>query len=148
MNNIFVIQKVLGASFIIAGIGKFFRFIEDPFQTLAIGHAANIDSFIEPYSNWVMSNDNFIVILVGMTMLITGIIELFNLKFIISACSIQLLMLSCFITFLHRAIPTIFVIDGLFIVGIAIVIKKQLGLKKAILWTQKKKLPKQPLSCF
>lgn len=57
MKDKLLIQKILGDAFIIAGIGKFFKFIEDLFKTLAFGHAANINSFFETYSNWVIANE-------------------------------------------------------------------------------------------
>ncbi len=126
------IQKLLGAAFIIAGIGKFFKFIENPYQVLTIGHAANIDSFLEPYSAWIISNGNFIIALVGITMLTTGLIQFFNYKAVTAASIIQILMLAGFMLYLHRAIPAIFLIDGVFIVGIVFVLRQKIALKKEL----------------
>ncbi len=124
--SVFQIQKILGTAFIVAGIGKFSKIIENPFKTLGIGHAANINSILEPYSNWVMTNDDFIIALVGLTMISTGLVQLLNLKFVILVSLIQLLMLACFVVFLHRAIPMIFMIDGIFVLGILTLIRQKL----------------------
>ncbi|SKA29413.1 hypothetical protein SAMN04488128_103115 [Chitinophaga eiseniae] len=121
-NTILFIQRTLGILFLLAGIDKFTKLSEDPFDRIKTGFNANTGSYLEPVSTFIFNHHTFFISFVGVLMITTGLVEIINNHWVKPAGILQIIMLASFMLYFHRAIPQIFIIDGVFIVLLIIVV--------------------------
>lgn len=122
-----VLQKINGAVYVVAGIDKFFYFFEDAKATLATAAAANSGTFLAPVSLWFFAHHRFVAGVVGVLMLVSGLLQLINRRFVLWASVVQGLVLMHFLVFLHRGFPILWYVDGLFMVALFVIIRGRLG---------------------
>ncbi len=120
-------RRTIGILFLIAGVAKFFNVIEDLEATLRVAAAANANTALKTVSMWFFQNERLVAISIGIAMILTGIIQLINRSYVIFASICQIFMLGGFMLFLHRGFSSIIIVDGLFLLGLAIVIKTHWG---------------------
>ncbi|MEE9426595.1 MAG: DUF6041 domain-containing protein [Paracoccaceae bacterium] len=106
------LERLVGASFVLAGLAKLFGVLED---TASVFHAmarAITGTELETKSAWLSTNHDPVILFVGLVMVATGTAQLLRHPTAPIAAAIQSLMMICFIIFLHRGFPVVFV-DGL-----------------------------------
>ena len=104
-------QQVLGYIYLIAGVGKFVPQIEAVDKTLLKAYNHNKGTMLEDISHWFYINYWELSIFIAIAMVASGICQVTNKFLVRSACFGQILMCFCFMIFLHRAYPIIYLVD-------------------------------------
>jgi len=115
MTRQLIVQRLLGTLFLLAGIGKFSTRIENPYQILEQAQAANLQSWTSTLSTQAVDSAAWLIPLIGICMIMTGVFQLINRGPLRLCAAVQLGMIAAFVTLLWRAFPAIIVIDGLFV---------------------------------
>ncbi len=119
------IQRLIGALFLIAGIGKFSTAIEDPYLVLEQARISNLHTWLAPLSEFAVAQEQWLIPLIGTTMILTGVVLLANRGPVRLSVIIMICMVLIFVMMLWRAYPQIFLIDGLMIAALIYILQKR-----------------------
>ncbi len=122
-----ILQRLIGAMFLVAGISKFFPYLEDPYVVLIAAQRANADGPLALLSDFALTGAVWIIPLVGAVMIVTGALQLSDRGPVIAACLVQIAMMLMFVAMLRAAFPAIWLIDGVIALGELIVIGRRMG---------------------
>jgi hypothetical protein len=111
------LERIVGVSFIVSGAAKFLGLGEDTEATLSVMAQANRDTQLGPLSNWLAHHHWAVAYFVGAVMLGTGIWQALHLPASKLAAVAQLAMIICFVTFMHRGFPVVF-LDGFYVMAL------------------------------
>lgn len=112
------LERLVGLSFVASGVAKFFGFGEDTEATLAKMAEANTGTSLALLSDWFATHHFVTVYFVGAVMVVTGMTQVLRLPISKLAGVVQLAMIICFVTFMHRGFPIIF-FDGFYVMALA-----------------------------
>ena len=108
-------QQILGGLYILAGIGKFIPQLESVEKVLRESSIANKNNWLAIPSQWMTENYIFMTWWIGVAMIVAGTILLLNHYFVRVALWGTLIMITCFMLFLYKSEPKIFIVDIPFI---------------------------------
>ncbi|MDW6004016.1 DUF6041 domain-containing protein [Vibrio mangrovi] len=109
-----IIQRIFAVLYMLAGIAKLFPQFEDVVAELKVAAIANQGTWYEGVSVWIGAHAQFVNLLVGAILFISGLVLLINppwTKWVIYG---QLLMMAVFVTLLHRSQPQVVPLDVVF----------------------------------
>jgi hypothetical protein len=112
-----LIQRILGAIYIIAGVSKYVPALEDVPALLKQCADANANTFLASITTLLYENVAYTTALVAAAMISSGLVFILDRALVRAAAVGQILMLCCFVTIIHRAVPPVIVVDLLFITG-------------------------------
>ncbi|WP_406737073.1 DUF6041 domain-containing protein [Thioclava sp. GXIMD4215] len=121
---------ISGGLCLAAGIAKAFPQVEDVAATLELMAAANAANLLGPLSAFLVAHVALVTTLVGLALGLTGLAFLTN-RYLVVACLIQLVLFSCFVTFLFSAIPAILLVDAPFFAVTLLVLWRALAPPRA-----------------
>lgn len=119
------IQRILGGLYIFSGIGKFFPQAESVEEVLAKSAIANKENWLSSPSHWMATHHVFMMYFVGIAMIIAGSVLLINRIAVRAALWGSLIMLTCFMLFLHRSQPVVFLTDLPFVIAAIYLLKNK-----------------------
>lgn len=122
MNRVLLLQRVLGAAYVVAGFAKFVPRVEDVGEVLRTAAAANVGTPLEGLSAALAGHAEAVKLFVAAAMLASGAVQLLDRGLVRAASAGQLLMLFCFSTIIHRSVPGILPVDALFAAAAVVVI--------------------------
>ncbi|MFG2681650.1 DUF6041 domain-containing protein [Streptomyces sp. NPDC048392] len=110
-----ILQRVVGALYILAGIGKFFPRLESVEGRLTDASEANRGTVISGPVDWLDRHPTGVMWFVATVMVAAGLALLWNRRgLVIAALYGQLLMLVLFVVILVSSVPEILVMDAAF----------------------------------
>ncbi|MFB7657277.1 MULTISPECIES: DUF6041 domain-containing protein [unclassified Streptomyces] len=110
-----ILQRVVGALYILAGIGKFFPQLESVEGRLDDASEANRGTVISDPVDWLARHPTGVMWFVALAMVAAGLALLWNRRaLVIAALYGQLLMLVLFVVILVSSVPQILVLDAAF----------------------------------
>ncbi|MFI1757784.1 DUF6041 domain-containing protein [Streptomyces sp. NPDC020571] len=110
-----ILQRVVGALYILAGIGKFFPQLESVEGRLDDASEANRGTVISGPVDWLDRHPAAVMWFVAVAMVAAGVALLWNhRRLVIAALYGQLLMLVLFVVILVSSVPEILVMDAAF----------------------------------
>lgn len=115
MKIVKAIRYSFGVLYVMAGIAKAFPQIEDVGETLSKAAISNKGTWVGEASDLLASHSYLVSWIAGIALLSSGLCYLFN-RMILPAVIGQCLMLTAFVTILHRAFPEIIFVDLIFLV--------------------------------
>jgi hypothetical protein len=110
-----IVQRIVGALFLLAGLVKPLPAVENVPQLLRDAAQANEGTWMEGASRQLAEHSGLVVAFVALTMIASGICLLWNKYLVRSAAVGQIVMLCCFMAVLHRLAPIVVVVDLAFI---------------------------------
>ncbi len=112
-----IIQRIFGTLYILAGISKFFPEIESVEDVLEKAAMVNKDTLLEKPTLWMSEHHTFMAYFIGCAMITAGLVLLLNRFAVKPALYGTVLMMICFMTFLHSSQPEVFALDLPFILA-------------------------------
>ncbi|MFE1587742.1 DUF6041 domain-containing protein [Streptomyces sp. NPDC058737] len=110
-----ILQRIVGALYILAGIGKFFPQLESVEGRLDDASEANQAGVISGFVDWLDGHPTGVMWFVAVAMVAAGVALLWNRRgLVIAALYGQLLMLVMFVIILVSSVPQILVMDAAF----------------------------------
>ncbi|MFE9701783.1 DUF6041 domain-containing protein [Streptomyces sp. NPDC005930] len=110
-----ILQRVVGALYILAGIGKFFPQLESVEGRLDDASQANRGTVLSGPVDWLDRHPTGVMWGVAAAMVAAGLALLWNRRsFVVAALYGQLLMLVLFVVILVSSVPEILVMDAAF----------------------------------
>ncbi len=131
MMSMSIVKKIFGTLYVMAGIAKAFPQLEDVGEVLRRAATANQGTILSAVSDWFAGHPIIVSVIVGVALVSSGICYLTN-RLLIPAAIGQILMLGIFITILHRAYWQIFIVDAVFLLVAALVLREQLNSRNAV----------------
>lgn len=119
-------RLISGGLFLVAGIAKAFRQIEDVALTLQKMAEASATTFLGPLSRFLSQNVDAVRLLAGLAMAGSGLCFLLN-RMLAAAAMVQLLMIACFVVLLFHSGPAIILIDAPFFFVAILVLRRALA---------------------
>lgn len=119
------IQRILGGLYVFAGIGKFLKQPESVEGVLARARMANQNNWLTRPTGWMAVHHVLMMYFVALAMIIAGIVLLINRLAVRAALYGTLLMLTCFMLFLHKSQPVVFLTDLPFVAAAIYLLNKQ-----------------------
>lgn len=124
--------RVLGALYVVAGVGKFFPQIESVQQRLEDARAANVGTIVHRPTAWLADNHQVATVIVAAAMISAGMVLIVaGGPLMAPALRGTLLMIATFIAILVRSQPIILVVDLPFILA-AVYLLRSLRAARAI----------------
>jgi len=121
-----LLQQILGGLYILAGIGKFIPQLESVEIVLIESSIANKNNWLAIPSQWMAENYIFMTWWIGIAMIVAGTILLLNHYFVRVALLGTLIMIACFMLFLYKSEPKIFIVDIPFIALAIFLLQKKI----------------------
>lgn len=113
MEKTLILQRLLGGVYFCAGIAKAFRSVEDVPALLLAAAQANAGTILEGPSVWFAEHPTIMAVLVGLGFVSSATCQLTD-RLVVPASVVQICMLLCFSTFLHRHVPPVIAVDLVF----------------------------------
>lgn len=117
------LERLVGRLFIVSGMAKLLGIGEDRAATLVVMARANQGTQLGSLSDWLVVHSTFAIMIVAVIMVATGAQQIlhanwFNLDWAKLAALVQLSMIICFVTLMHRGFLVIFM-DGFLVMALS-----------------------------